>query len=588
MGDSVDATVYVVDAGMLSDADSLRVMLSSGTYPSWSEPLGVTRIATGTYRATFRILANMTDLFLPGIGLGAEASIGSLTDRASLLVPVPGQYDLSVDVTLSKYSAVPGETVTGTVRVSLNGTLSDADLMNVSARSELPGQLEQIQYLAVANVSTGTYSFSYAIPASTSQTTMIVFWADATVVRPSNTMGFLSTVPLRVEVTDHFLVWYHQVAFTADYADLEIWVADPYGVPVADADVTLKAIACYLCPGAGVRSLGNATDVHGRAPFNMTLNFTGTPGGLAFWGSVAKGSANESYTGVLLAPPTRNPPYIGFEVRRNNVLDNFRSGQTATLNYTALSEGTPLAQKVIYYAVYNLTALAGYGSVVTDVSGGFGLQFIMPGVTAWIDFSLEIEPNVWSSAQEYLWSAQPLAAEMGAFEVGGLTRVTAQLPAGGAPWAVTARLYPHNLSEYPLLRPDWSPVTESTSLFYPPGLRVLDASTLDLTLPLPRFLPADRSYLLEIWVYSMNLNGPAGIALEPYVLTKLVYVSAALPGTPDPMLFAILGALAAIAAVAVSVFLLLRRRVSTQPAKPPDAAPPSEGAQSPPRPPLQP
>src|SRR5437016_7623514 len=64
VGDRVNATVYVLDGAMLANADSVSLLADSGTYPSWSESVTLTQVATGTYRGTFEILANMTGDFI--------------------------------------------------------------------------------------------------------------------------------------------------------------------------------------------------------------------------------------------------------------------------------------------------------------------------------------------------------------------------------------------------------------------------------------------------------------------------------------------------------------------------------------------
>jgi len=560
VGDRVNATVYVLDRGVLADADSVSLVVSAGSYPSWSEAVGLLHVALGTYRGSFEILANMTDPFLSGIGLRAAASLGYLFDSEDLIVAVPAQYTPWVELLLSDYSAAPGKTVSGTMRTYLNEQLRDANQVNVSARMTMPGHWGSPEFLAVENLSVGTYRFSYTVPASLSQSQVIEIRASATFAVPGGTTRFTNSAPLRVDVTNPFIVWYHQVSLTTEAAVVDLWVADSAGLRVANATASLNVFACT--PSCRIVSLQGVTNLEGRASFNVTLNTTWNVGAVGFWGFVSKGSANQSYAGVLRAPPTENPPYIGFRLQRNNPLDVFAAGETAVLNYSAYSLGILLANTTIYYTAHSPTALIAHGNVLTDADGKFDLRFPMPTEGVTIDFSAEVSPNAWYSVSDNVLPARHLDVRMGALRVGSTTRAIVSLPSEGAPWAVSMELYPHNESEFPVLRPDWAAVLDSSPVFWDPRTLVTNESTLELDLILPSYLPSNRSYVLRIEAFPMT-----GRLRTPYIFSQLVYVSAgssAPTGFPSILLLSV-GSIAVGAAVLLAVLVIRLRRAGRRP-----------------------
>jgi len=547
VGDSVNATVYVLDGAVLANADSVSLLADSGTYPSWSEFINLTQVATGTYRGTFEILANMTGDFIPGIGLRATATRGSYSDTDGSILNVPAQHTVRTVISLSKYTAAPGEEIAATVWTYFNNQLRDPKEVNVSAVvyegvGIFSGSRE---YLHPVNVSTGTFRAAYVMPRRLTQSLLIEIWATATFSWPNTTAGFGTSAPLRVSVVDPFIIWYHQTDLTNRSARLEVGVADRTGAATMGANVRLIATVCPNPRPCQVVSLQKATDGEGRAPFEVTLDYANNPGAFGFWGYVTTWTANQTFSGVLRAPPTNNPPYIGLGLVRGNPADVFAPGEKVMVNYTALTLGSPLPITTLDYVIHTTTALVGYGRAVTDSAGRFSLNFTMPEGAVTIEAVWQ-NGTTWNYAQAFVNPELHWIVHLDPLSVGHSSRLTASLPSEGAPWSVGLALYPYNTTEFPELRPDWSEGHAPAGIFWDSGTMVVEGSGLDTRVTLPTYLPGDRDYFLWVAAYSMN-----GTVLHRYVYSALVHVGG---GTPRESVlpfiavgFAAIGTTAAIA-----------------------------------------
>lgn len=581
-GDFVNVTLYVLDRGALADGDSVSLILNAWTAPAttWAKAIPLIHLAPGTYRGTFQILANMTAPVSSSFSLQAEATVGYLSDTANVEVYFPGEVNLRDFLTLSEYTAAPGDAVSGTVRVYVNDQLANASI-RVTARSDNPAFLMPVvQAVNTTNVSVGTYGLTYNVPSTITGSTVIEFWATATISRRISginwTLSWTSATPLRVQSATDLLIWYHQRYYSPTVAALDIWVADTNGGALSGANVSLTMYTSGAYGIQGLKTFRGRTDDQGRAPFNLSLNYTAHLTYLAFWGYAAQGAANQSFIGGLNIPPSEAPSISNFVVQRSDPRPYFLVGEALTLDYTASYDGVPLSSTQLFYAVHNPLALIDHGSVTTDASGRFTLQLVVPPDGASIDFSGEMPNTGWSTASDIVAAAEPLDLHMGSFAVGGTTHLTAQLPSGGAPWGVAVEFYPYNLSEFPVLRPDWSQTLDAASVMYRPGMVLVNSSSLDLGLTLPGFLPANRDYFLQVLVASVNPDPAIGGPLGPYAFTALVHVSTAQPIEPISP-FVILGVIG----VPVAVFLVALVYILTRKAKVQSPRPPAPGESGP-------
>ena len=560
VGDRVNATVYVLDGAMLANADSVSLLADSGTYPSWSEFVTLTQVATGTYRGTFEILANMTGDFIPGIGLRAGATRGSVSDTDSTILNVPAQHTVKTVIALSKYTAAPGEEVVATVWTFFNSQLRDPNEVNVSAvvydgLGIFSGSRE---YLRPVNVSTGIFRAAYVMPRALTQSLLIEIWASATFTWPNNSIGSGTSAPLLVSIVNPFIVWYHEVDLTNHSARLEVGVADRAGAATAGANVHLVATVCPNPRPCQTVSLQKATDGQGRAPFEVTLDYVDNPGYFGFWGYVTLGTINQTFSGVLQSPSVEIP-LNALSLVRKNVVDVFAPGQKAVMNYTLLAVGRPLPIATLDYAIHTTTALIGYGRVVTDSAGLLTLNFTMPSDPVTVDVVWQ-NGSAWSQAHDLVTPELHWSVHLDPLRVGQSSHLTATLPSEGAPWAVSLALYPYNTTQFPELRPDWSEARAPTGIFWSSGTTVVDGSGLDARVTLPTYLPGDRDYFL--WVAASSMNGTVPLR---YVYSALVHVGGATPSEPF-LLFIALG-FAAIGVITAALAIAYVRKSRRTPSR---------------------
>lgn len=553
VGDFVNATVYVLSSGLLTDARS--VSLAVMAFGSWVplENVSLSHLATGTYRGTFRMTTNLTSLWMPGLTLRSQASVGYLTDSASTDISVPAQVSVRGLLSLSVSSAVPGETVHGTLTVTYNGSLRDADGLNVSA-SLLTSLVLQTAYLPVTHVSTGVYRFNYTVPSSLRASASVLFWGMATIQQGNNSFGYAGQVTLPVELPDPFLIWYDAALWTTGSVRLNVWLAGPTGTPVWGAKVLLYPVAPPVSRVEPV-ALSATTDPTGLAAFDVrNLTFYGA-GYLTFYGYATKGTSNQSFSGTAEGTLPTNASSLGLQLRRNNILDVFPPGDTAILNYTALWNGVPLNGTRFFYDVHNATTLVAYGNATASALGTLLLSFPMPSDAATVDISAQMPNTGWSPFFDTVRPEMRLAAQVGRFEVGATSRLTAQLPPGHSAWQVSVMFYPYLLSAYPDLRPEWSESPDGADVFPGMAVTVSNGSALGVDLTLPSFLPSNRNYYLEIRAQPVDTGASFAI---PYVLRQLVYVRAGSAGPVNVLLVPSLVIGLGVTAVAIWVALVLR------------------------------
>ncbi len=553
VGDFVNATVYVMNSGIPTDADS--VSLAVMAYGSWDplENVPLSRVATGTYRGTFQVTTNLTSLWMPGLTLRSQVSVGYLTDSASTDISVPARVSVRGHLSLSVSSAVPGETVSGTLTVTYNGALRDADDLNVSA-SLVTSLAQQTAYLPVTHISVGVYRFYYTVPSSLHASASVWFWGRVTIQQGNNSYGYADLATLPVELPDPFLIWYDAVLWTTDSVRLNVWLAGPTGIPAWGAKVFLYPVAPPFFRVKPV-ALSATADPTGLAAFDVRNPASYGAGYLTFYGYATMGTSNQSFSGTAEDTLLTNASNSGLQLRRNNILDVFPPGDTAILNYTAFWNGVPLNGTHFVYDVHDATALLAYGNATASASGTLLLSFPMPSDAATVDVSAHLPNTGWSPFFDTVRPEMRLAARVGRFQVGATTRLTAQLPLGHSAWQVSVMFYPYSLSAYPDLQPDWSESPDGAGVFPGVVMAVSNSSALGVSLTLPSFLPSNRSFYLEIRAEPLDLGASVAI---PYVLKQLVYVGAGSVGPDNGLLVPSLVLGLGVTAVAIWVALVIR------------------------------
>lgn len=560
VGDTVTATVYVINSGVLADASNVTLTAFSFGGPYFSQFVPLVHLAAGTYRGAFLITANMTGPFGGGVQLSAQAIVGYLQDYDYAAVNIPPQPVLRTHLTFSAARAPPGTTIHGTLTVTSDGVPRDADQVSGYAYVSAPGQY-RYDPLVLSNVSTGVYAFPYTIPASLNVSVPVYFIVDATFYGPNGSYGYGVFGEVIVDVPEPFNVWYNVTTWTSTYADLGVWVADLAGRPASGVHVALTVPG----PGPANRFLYNTTDARGRASFNVTSYGAST---ISFWGWVWDAANNQTIAGYVQSPAAFNTTYLGFNLRRNDFLDIDAPGNRVTLNYTPSYSGVPLNGTQIFYVLRTQTALIGYGNVTVPRWGSFVLQFTMPATYVTLEASAEMPNGAWYVAYDTIQPAWRLNASVGSVVPGGTTRVMAPLPASGGPWLVNAAVAPIDPNYLPQIRPDWMPTFDFAGQMAGVQSGVTQGSVLLVNFTLPSFLPWNRPYLLLVEAQPTNGTNPI-----PYVFWEVVYPGG--PSNAGSETFLVLGLLTALAAAGVAAALISLRR------GPPKPAPPSPEATSP-------
>ncbi len=568
-GDTVNASVYVIWGGTLSDAAFTDLQFSPNAYPAWIESIPLTRESAGVYRGSFPILANMTGV--PWGNLYADASVGSLASSGSALVFLTRSPVLTDHAFLSTYEAVPGQTVNGTLETYLDGSLADVDNLTISASLSVLSYPYVGSELAVRNVSAGTYGFSYSVPSHLNLSGSVQFYANAEVAAIRTTFGLSNLPTLRVDVANPFLIWTHQVALDSSHAAFDVWVADPSGTPLAGAavwTVVLDGGPHFL---SGVASATVQTDSAGRASFDFPFVSAPLPPYLGYLGYVTLGPANESFSGYLSASAASAR---GFVVQRDNPEDLFEPGEPAILRYTADFNGSPYASSVILYTVYNSSSLVAYGRATADGAGSFAVNFTMPSDGVTIELSTQTPDGAMNGGIFYVFACRRLDVQVGTLQVGSTGRIVAQLPSTGGPWTLDIEFYPSNASAPPDVGAGWQVQDHLTGVGVRLGFQTVAGGSVNLSIPLPSYLPSG-SYYLSITAFPLNALAPFASYSFPlrYAYAAVVTVQ----GPPLDASLLVLVTLPIVLAVGVAAWVVERRRRRRSP-------PPTEPRTSPPSP----
>ena len=553
MGSFVNATVYVFFEGALTDANAVWLVVAMSPLGTALENISLFRVSDGTYTGIFQITANLTASTYPALSLNAEATVGYLTGTASVSVQVPARAELRTSIALSTSEGMPGGTVQGTLTVTWNGAPRTPEFVNVSVGT-YPLLFWRVAYPPIRFVSTGVYSFSFTVPASLNVSTMMLVVGTASLSEANETFsaGYFAYLP--VELPDPFIVWYNTSDWSRNETYLDVWVATNATTPVSDARVLVYLPLSPQYPLTPPIAETAMTNSSGGARLSISLNGASS---FYFWGVVTQGTLNQSFEGSVQSLSGIHPPAPGFSVRRNNVLEIFEPGEAAVLNYSALFDYAPLTGTELYYDVHNASTLIGFGRVAVPPSGAFAIRFAMPRDAATLDFIGEMPNGKWSESSDAVQAAMRLDAQVGAFRTGATTRLTAPLPAGGAPWKVSVDFYPHDLSAYPELRAEWA--SASDAAWITPGIDVTTAgpTAFEVNLTLPAYLPSNRPYFLQVTAVPGAPASASGSHALPYVFRELVYVAG--PPSPSGGVLLVLP-LVAVVGAAIIVALVLRRR----------------------------
>ena len=494
IGEHVTLTVHVFRAGVHEDATSLAVYLGGD---SDRRALNPTRIDTGVYEASFEIFA--TDAGSGAIRVMVEAWIGSMRDQEVRFFGVEG---LEVEVSAFPAQAAPGALVDVTVRVRERGIPCDVDTLAVVANLvTMAGTFEPME-LAPTRIEAGTYVATYPVPAALAQDTALSLTAEA---RARGASGFGASIVL-VEVPTGLVVWSHAVSVGPESAVLEILAANGTGWPVSGAMVSLTY--GYFNPALAFVTKGLSGETDSRGAVTFEFGFQGARSTIGFWGTVASGTSSQGFGGSLAMPTPELTRRV--DARRDNEIQIFVPGERSTLGYTLVQGGTPLPSRTVYYYAHTRDAVIASGVATSDVSGRFTIEFVAPVGYTTVAFA-SLVGGSWVHDTDLVFAARPLAVKRGEIYVGNVTRVSATLPSGSAPWIAFVAFRPYT-SDDDAVGFRWAQASGAWGAY---DIVVPTGMAIEHDLVVPRFLPKGAEYLLSIFAFPQTPTAKAD-ALHVY------------------------------------------------------------------------
>jgi len=477
-GDWVTLTTHVLNFGIHENASTIDVYLNRGRVNE--RVLEVRPIDQGVYESTFQILAS--DAVQRIVRVMVAASIGDLDDFALLSFLVES---LAVEVSATPSRATPGSSVDVVVRVLDGGQARDADSLSVWASVvNVGGELESSD-LPWFRLDVGTYLVAYGIPETIEQDTIVSFLALVAAGSTASGSGLLF-----VDVPTTLVVWSHGRSVESSGAVLDILVANETGWPVSGAAVSLRYAYYDSIPYFWRRDLSGTTDDRGVAFFN--LSYPDAQGGVAFWGTVWAGSMEQGFEGALTLPAPVSTRWL--DIRRDSQLDEFASGEMATLHYSVLHDGTALPSQTIYFYAHTREDFVASGAVTTDSSGRFDIGFAIPSGSTTIEFASRVGA-VWIYSDDVVFAARPLPLTVGPLFVGSLTHLSAPVPSDAGPYLGFIMLLPYRLARGSLEFP-WGLANGALGIY---DVAVSEGGTIEHDLVVPRFLPKGEEYLLYVF-----------------------------------------------------------------------------------------
>lgn len=411
IGDSVTTTVHVLSGGEHIEPDSApTVWLNKGE--NNERTISVSKISTGVYRGTFTIMSTDVVSEYGYISIEARATYNGQSESDYISIYV---YGLSVFVDISNSAPKPGDTVSITVTVREDNTNVDADL-DLEIYSEYTGSTETLTH---TREDTGVYKANYYIISSLTEGTYFSITAKATY---GDRFGE-GYVMFCIAFYD---IWYHKLSVTETSASFELWVSDMEGNAVSEASIKFTHDS-QLYPGM--------TDNSGKASFTITYSSTDY---VSIDGTVTKDGKTQPFEGYI-EHQEGEPDSYGFDVvsemegmKSFTSVENFcKAGSTASLEFTAYNDGTPLTSQIIYYYITTSSILIESGQRTTDSNGEFNLHFTIPGnAEGMIHISFETKimgyyGYEYETDSEYIPIFGGIDINVDALRLGGKTRITA-------------------------------------------------------------------------------------------------------------------------------------------------------------------
>jgi len=468
VGDAVRLTIHVLRAGVHEDADPIGLYRGAIR----GQDLSVVRVDTGVYESTYLIRSE--DRMAGGVRIFVEAWIGEMRDQDVVDLAVGG---LEVDVSAAPLTAKPGTFIDITLKVRERGVPRSADGLFLAATLTMAGAVPRTERLEWIELGVGTYMAAYRVPRTVAQDAALWLTARADVA------GAIASGAVRVvvDVPAPLVVWLHTVSDELDEAVVDILAANETGWPAAGAAVALTYEYFYESGTFVGDTVVHDTDGRGVASF--AINHTRATSNVHFWGTVTAGSATAGFSGSLGLPKAKFSREV--EVVRDDALEAVAPVERATVHYTVLQGGVPLASQTLYYFARTRDAFVASGVVTSDGSGRFAIEFAAPAGLTTIDFSSQIG-GTWVDKTDRILVAKPLSVEVGEVYVGGMARVSASLPDGSPPCIAFIEFRPYT--------GDWSLASgvQGVDVAVPKG------NVIEHDLVVPRFLPKGQEYLLSI------------------------------------------------------------------------------------------
>lgn len=537
IGDTVNATVHVTANGRAVDPDfpflmAILINYTMGEAPKEFELLTVERVAKGEFKTNFTVEPKNLTIFDPvGDGLqmmGKAVVFIAFTNYNEVQSMAEGiawvEEGPRMAVSLSDPGPSPGETVTVTV-TTFNRTLVDAQDVTVGLVSYDGAATADLGQLTVTRESLGTYKASYTVPVDLAVATD--FRVKAAASFPDyNHSRYLHPLFEQAFSVRFFDVWGQNVTATPLATELDVWVADLNGAPVASAQV--EATFNITKPGLPVETISrvNVTSSIGRAGFSFhgvtdsAVDVTGTVRHGGFVQRIHAPAVLDSSPPSVEQPSDAGKFKMAAYTTNENVpiADRIhKEGSAFTQKFRAFNSSGAMGDKRVNWYLADRAGFldldytvieSGFG--VTDPKGDMTVTFHIPPkeVNAWLMF----EANAWNSQDNVLERTEDVhpLLDAGVFSIDDALKVSVDRVTKADPIELRARavvgrnsIVGYNMGEAD--RADgmssWGPLNllgpESGDMHISVMSKVA-VDTYGVDLRLPAFVPEDQDYAFMV------------------------------------------------------------------------------------------
>jgi hypothetical protein len=528
-GESVNVTAFVFDRAIPTDPSSIVAFVNR--LPGLS-PLNLTRQSAGVFTGVFVFESHPSEVLV-------NATVDGTQDSGQAYVV--HRFQPGVRIVPSTGVARPGETVSVEVDVADSSGPQDAVSVNLTAAVLSAPNFALVAgttRLSLTHVATGTYQASYALPSDLNRDSFVDFRADVTVVHGSFSLGAGVYVPF----SNVLLVWYRTVSSGPSNASLLVYVASTAGVPLGDANVSIRTFSFLFGP----RTLNGTTNASGAARFDLPSNESVTND---FVGNASYGSLSQSFQGFFEPPP---PPAVQApQVFRLNTDEIFAPGETANLRFRLEQNGSGIPHQDLFVYAHTGTEFVLAEPVSTDATGEFAVRFIAPSDAVRLDVAGFIG-GAWRSFSQGFVARNHLVASILSPD-GRHLSIHGSFPIPAGPWTAYLRL--NTVQEPNALE---GPLAAAGNF----GVAALAAGsaggTFTFDIRLPSFLPSGLRVVVSIETVSLRLEtGINGL----HLFSQIVIVGTPILGPTNLGPWVLLAGVAFL--VAVLVVVRQRRRPPT-------------------------